>query len=132
MIAGPGVVAGFWGREGRGVLFLRRHADILPFHWYPALPALFFHVAVCRALASMPGYNTIRVTPVVTPAARFLPRVQFVRALTSVSYDELRDARAPRVFSLTKIVEVAHFNMTRIRCGGARSEHCVLRIRIIM
>jgi hypothetical protein len=29
--------------------------------------------------------------------------------------DELRDVRAPRVFSLTKIVEIAHFNMGRIR-----------------
>lgn len=48
------------------------------------------------------------------------PRTQFVRALTAVSYDELRDARAPRVFSLTKIVEVAHFNMTRIRLVWSR------------
>ncbi|KAG2437305.1 hypothetical protein HXX76_005962 [Chlamydomonas incerta] len=46
--------------------------------------------------------------------------VEFVRALTAVSYDELRDARAPRVFSLTKIVEVAHFNMTRIRLVWSR------------
>jgi hypothetical protein len=38
------------------------------------------------------------------------------------SQDELRDVRAPRVFSLTKIVEIAHFNMGRIRWawwGGA-------------
>lgn len=41
--------------------------------------------------------------------------VHFVRALASISQDELRDATAPRVFSLTKIVEIAHFNMTRIR-----------------
>ncbi|KAG2485588.1 hypothetical protein HYH03_015653 [Edaphochlamys debaryana] len=46
--------------------------------------------------------------------------VEFVKALTSVSFDELRDARAPRVFSLTKIVEVAHFNMTRIRLVWSR------------
>ncbi|GIM16144.1 hypothetical protein Vretimale_18795 [Volvox reticuliferus] len=46
--------------------------------------------------------------------------VEFVKALTAVSRDELRDARAPRVFSLTKIVEVAHFNMTRIRLVWSR------------
>ena len=43
--------------------------------------------------------------------------VSFVRALCAISLDELRDARAPRVFSLAKIVEIAHYNMTRIRCG---------------
>ena len=42
--------------------------------------------------------------------------VSFVRALCAISLDELRDARAPRVFSLAKIVEIAHYNMTRIRC----------------
>ena len=57
--------------------------------------------------------------------------VDFVRALTAVSQDELRDARAPRVFSLTKIVEVAHFNMGRIRLVWGRiwavlSDHFVL------
>lgn len=41
--------------------------------------------------------------------------VIFVRALASISQDELRDARAPRVFSLSKIVEIAHYNMGRIR-----------------
>lgn len=41
--------------------------------------------------------------------------VTFVRALASISADELRDAKAPRVFALTKIIEVAHFNMNRIR-----------------
>ncbi|EFJ50436.1 hypothetical protein VOLCADRAFT_80189 [Volvox carteri f. nagariensis] len=46
--------------------------------------------------------------------------VEFVKALTAVSADELRDPRAPRVFSLTKIVEVAHFNMTRIRLVWSR------------
>lgn len=43
-----------------------------------------------------------------------------MKALTAVSADELRDSRAPRVFSLTKIVEVAHFNMTRIRLVWSR------------
>ncbi len=46
--------------------------------------------------------------------------VHFVRALAAISLDELRDASAPRVFSLTKIVEIAHYNMTRIRLVWSR------------
>ncbi|WIA22572.1 hypothetical protein OEZ86_009559 [Tetradesmus obliquus] len=46
--------------------------------------------------------------------------VAFVRCLAAISLDELRDARAPRVFSLTKIVEIAHFNMGRIRLVWSR------------
>lgn len=46
--------------------------------------------------------------------------LQFVRALASISSDELKDARSPRAFSLTKIVEVAHFNMGRIRLVWSR------------
>ncbi|GAX80611.1 hypothetical protein CEUSTIGMA_g8046.t1 [Chlamydomonas eustigma] len=46
--------------------------------------------------------------------------VSFVRALCAISLDELRDARAPRVFSLAKIVEIAHYNMTRIRLVWSR------------
>jgi hypothetical protein len=41
--------------------------------------------------------------------------VSFVRCLVAISLDELRDVAAPRVFSLTKIVEISHFNMGRIR-----------------
>lgn len=41
--------------------------------------------------------------------------VAFVRCLVTISLDELRDAAAPRVFSLTKIVEISTFNMGRIR-----------------
>ncbi|KAL7606603.1 hypothetical protein Lser_V15G15902 [Lactuca serriola] len=41
--------------------------------------------------------------------------VDFVKALCKVSMDELRSASDPRVFGLTKIVEVAHYNMDRIR-----------------
>ncbi|GFY94254.1 SEC7-like guanine nucleotide exchange family protein [Actinidia rufa] len=41
--------------------------------------------------------------------------VDFVKALCKVSMDELRSASDPRVFSLTKIVEIAHYNMNRIR-----------------
>jgi len=43
--------------------------------------------------------------------------VEFVRALCTVAREELRTPGAPRVYSLTKIVEIAHFNMTRIRCA---------------
>nr|KYP64465.1 Brefeldin A-inhibited guanine nucleotide-exchange protein 2 [Cajanus cajan] len=41
--------------------------------------------------------------------------VDFVRALCKVSIEELRSQSDPRVFSLTKIVEIAHYNMNRIR-----------------
>lgn len=42
--------------------------------------------------------------------------VDFVRALSQVAQEELRPIAAPRVYSLTKIVEISHFNMSRIRC----------------
>ncbi|CAL9177979.1 unnamed protein product [Musa hybrid cultivar] len=41
--------------------------------------------------------------------------INFVKALCKVSMEELRSASDPRVFSLTKIVEIAHYNMNRIR-----------------
>ncbi|KAJ9563263.1 LOW QUALITY PROTEIN: hypothetical protein OSB04_008423 [Centaurea solstitialis] len=41
--------------------------------------------------------------------------VEFVKALCKVSMEELRSTSNPRVFSLTKIVEIAHYNMNRIR-----------------
>ncbi|KAL1567357.1 brefeldin A-inhibited guanine nucleotide-exchange protein 2-like [Salvia divinorum] len=41
--------------------------------------------------------------------------VDFVKALCKVSMDELRCTSNPRVFSLTKIVEIVHYNMNRIR-----------------
>ncbi|XP_057531802.1 brefeldin A-inhibited guanine nucleotide-exchange protein 2 [Amaranthus tricolor] len=41
--------------------------------------------------------------------------IDFVKALCKVSMDELQSASDPRVFSLTKIVEIAHYNMNRIR-----------------
>ncbi|XP_052194866.1 brefeldin A-inhibited guanine nucleotide-exchange protein 2-like [Diospyros lotus] len=41
--------------------------------------------------------------------------VDFVKALCKVSMEELRSMSDPRVFSLTKIVEIAHYNMNRIR-----------------
>lgn len=46
--------------------------------------------------------------------------VEFVKALVKVSLEELRSPSDPRVFSLTKIVEIAHFNMTRIRLVWSR------------
>ncbi|RAL54079.1 hypothetical protein DM860_004550 [Cuscuta australis] len=41
--------------------------------------------------------------------------VDFVKALCKVSIEELKSTSDPRVFSLTKIVEIAHYNMNRIR-----------------
>eukprot|EP00899_Mesostigma_viride_P004348 jgi/Mesvir1/13914/Mv16037-RA.1 len=41
--------------------------------------------------------------------------VDFVKALCAVSLEELANVTSPRVFGLTKIVEIAHFNMDRIR-----------------
>ncbi|XP_043715522.1 brefeldin A-inhibited guanine nucleotide-exchange protein 2-like [Telopea speciosissima] len=41
--------------------------------------------------------------------------VDFVKSLCKVSIEELRSTSDPRVFSLTKIVEITHYNMNRIR-----------------
>ncbi|KAK8937385.1 Brefeldin A-inhibited guanine nucleotide-exchange protein 1 [Platanthera zijinensis] len=46
--------------------------------------------------------------------------VAFVRALCKVSMAELQSPIDPRVFSLTKIVEIAHYNMNRIRLVWSR------------
>ena len=43
--------------------------------------------------------------------------VEFVKALCAIAQEELDPAHAPRVYGLTKIVEIAHFNMSRIRQG---------------
>ena len=51
--------------------------------------------------------------------------VEFVKALCAIASEELRPA-SPRVYSLTKIVEIAHFNMNRIRSAcwhGVRHAH---------
>ena len=45
--------------------------------------------------------------------------MEFVRALCTVASEELAPVQAPRVYSLTKIVEISHFNMSRIRCAGS-------------
>ncbi|URD82219.1 Guanine nucleotide-exchange protein [Musa troglodytarum] len=41
--------------------------------------------------------------------------IDFVKALCKVSMEELRSTSDPRVFSLTKIVEITYYNMDRIR-----------------
>ncbi|KAL5707271.1 Protein big1 [Ranunculus cassubicifolius] len=46
--------------------------------------------------------------------------VAFVKALCKVSMVELQSPTDPRVFSLTKIVEIAHYNMNRIRLVWSR------------
>lgn len=46
--------------------------------------------------------------------------VSFVRALCKVAMSELQSPTDPRVFSLTKIVEIAHYNMNRIRLVWSR------------
>ncbi|KAG1326806.1 Brefeldin A-inhibited guanine nucleotide-exchange protein 1 [Cocos nucifera] len=46
--------------------------------------------------------------------------VAFVKALCKVSITELQSPTNPRVFSLTKIVEIAHYNMNRIRLVWSR------------
>ncbi|XP_010090724.2 brefeldin A-inhibited guanine nucleotide-exchange protein 1 isoform X2 [Morus notabilis] len=46
--------------------------------------------------------------------------VAFVKALCKVAISELQSPTDPRVFSLTKIVEIAHYNMNRIRLVWSR------------
>ncbi|WZZ23781.1 hypothetical protein YC2023_007182 [Brassica napus] len=46
--------------------------------------------------------------------------VAFVKALCKVSMSELQSPADPRVFSLTKLVETAHYNMNRIRLVWSR------------
>ncbi|KAG2241059.1 hypothetical protein Bca52824_090346 [Brassica carinata] len=46
--------------------------------------------------------------------------VAFVKALCKVSMSELQSPEDPRVFSLTKLVETAHYNMNRIRLVWSR------------
>ncbi|XP_065062368.1 brefeldin A-inhibited guanine nucleotide-exchange protein 2-like isoform X1 [Rhopilema esculentum] len=46
--------------------------------------------------------------------------VDFVTALAAVSMDELSNPSSPRMFSLQKIVEIAYYNMNRIRLQWSR------------
>ena len=55
--------------------------------------------------------------------------MEFVRALVLVAEEELQPVNHPRVFSLTKIVEISHFNMGRIRCTPASLNPCRVHSR---
>ena len=46
--------------------------------------------------------------------------VDFVTALVAVSMDELSNPSQPRMYSLQKIVEIAYYNMGRIRLQWSR------------
>ena len=46
--------------------------------------------------------------------------VDFVSALTTVSMEELSNPAQPRMYSLQKIVEIAYYNMGRIRLQWSR------------
>ena len=46
--------------------------------------------------------------------------VDFVTALVAVSMDELSNPAQPRMYSLQKIVEIAYYNMGRIRLQWSR------------
>lgn len=50
----------------------------------------------------------------------FFFAVEFVKALCQVSMDELSSINHPRMFSLTKIVEISYYNMGRIRLQWSR------------
>lgn len=46
--------------------------------------------------------------------------VEFVKALCAVSLEELSSVSHPRMFSLTKLVEISYYNMGRIRLQWSR------------
>ena len=50
----------------------------------------------------------------------FLFLVDFVEALCAVSNEELSNQAHPRMFSLQKIIELAYYNMERIRLEMSR------------
>ncbi|KAE9617807.1 hypothetical protein Lal_00046754 [Lupinus albus] len=49
--------------------------------------------------------------------------IDFVKALCKVSMEEIKSPSDPRVFSLTKIIEIADYNMNRIRLVWSRIWH---------
>ena len=51
--------------------------------------------------------------------------VEFVKALSAVSIDELASLSHPRMFSLQKIVEISYYNMGRIRLQWSRIWHVI-------
>ena len=50
----------------------------------------------------------------------FLSPVDFVEALCATSNEELSNPTHPRMFSLQKIIEIAYYNMDRIRLEWSR------------
>ena len=58
--------------------------------------------------------------PLVSLSVSLPPPVEFVRALSAVSIDELASVSHPRMFSLQKIVEISYYNMGRIRLQWSR------------
>ncbi len=83
-------------------------------------PSVGKHQDRCHALCATQELNRIFVR---SDRLNSEAIVEFVRALCTVAREELRTPGAPRVYSLTKIVEIAHFNMTRIRCAAHLSAH---------
>ncbi|CAD6338996.1 unnamed protein product [Miscanthus lutarioriparius] len=57
--------------------------------------------------------------------------VAFVKALCKVSMTELQSPTDPRIFCLTKIVEIAHYNMNRIRLRSNAPEVRELIVRCV-
>ena len=57
--------------------------------------------------------------------------VEFVRALCTTAQEELAPVQAPRVYSLTKIVEISHFNMTRIRYVQQSAPCCAWFVHLV-
>eukprot|EP00889_Picochlorum_renovo_P003418 jgi/Picre1/30448/NNA_005812.t1 len=78
--------------------------------------------------SSLPGQDTLKFMQMEDLTRFYLSSVKlstesviaFVKALCEVALEELDSAAAPRVFSLTQIVEIAHFNMNRIRIVWGR------------
>ena len=70
----------------------------------------------CRLHSCIPsGKRSLASSKLAATGLRSEAIVEFVRALCMVAREELRSSPAPRVYSLTKIVEISHFNMGRIR-----------------
>ena len=71
-------------------------------------------VHVCRDI-SLPGFAHLHLLLARSDRLDSEAIVEFVRALCAVAQEELRPVASPRVYSLTKIIEISHFNMSRIR-----------------
>ena len=74
-----------------------------------------------RFLRSFGSYNTYHsYRTILTNRIVFLYSVDFVEALRQVSEVELSNPTMIRMFSLQKIVEIAYYNMGRIRLQWSR------------